>query len=334
MNWSVYPADALQEHGAEWDTINDAASNLPILDSRFFRFLLEVSGTGNALLAICRDEKKAVAAGIFRRTKWGVWQTFQPSQAPLGAWVQRPSLSAGELLESLGVALPGFWLLIGLTQLDPEIISKPVSQGSVRVLDYNRTARLTISGSLEDYWTARGKNLRKNLKRQRNRLAREELRTRLEHVLDVKDVGEAVDDYGVLESKGWKASEGTAMHPTNPQGRFYRGLLEDSCSRGEGSVFRYFYNDELVASDICLNRDGVLILLKTTYDEKQTTTSPSLLMREEIISELFQRGTIDRIEFYGRVMEWHTKWTTEFRELYHLNYFRWSCLSHASRLKR
>ena len=52
--------------------------------------------------------------------------------------------------------------------------------------------------------------------------------------------------------------------------------------------------------------------------------SSDLLMREEATRSLFECGRFQRLEFYGRVMEWHTRWTEEVRTLYHVNYYRWS----------
>ena len=46
----------------------------------------------------------------------------------------------------------------------------------------------------------------------------------------------------------------------------------------------------------------------------------------------------DLVEFYGKLMEWHTRWTDHVRTLYHINYYRWPWLSTvqqlASRLSR
>jgi hypothetical protein len=46
-------------------------------------------------------------------------------------------------------------------------------------------------------------------------------------------------------------------------------------------------------------------------------------MREEATRGLFESGKIRRIEFYGRVMEWHLRWTEQVRTMYHVNYYRW-----------
>ena len=39
-------------------------------------------------------------------------------------------------------------------------------------------------------------------------------------------------------------------------------------------------------------------------------------MRQEAFGKLFEEGRIRKIEFYGRLMEWHTKWSDEVRSLY------------------
>jgi hypothetical protein len=57
-------------------------------------------------------------------------------------------------------------------------------------------------------------------------------------------------------------------------------------------------------------------------------------MREEACRRLFEDGRIRRIEFYGKVMEWHTRWTDEVRTMYHLNHYRWPVLGYLHALRR
>ena len=98
---------------------------------------------------------------------------------------------------------------------------RPVEQRCLRTLDYIRTARITVEGSsFEKYWTSRGRNLRKNMRRQLNVLKRAEIEPRLEVLSRPEEMAQAIADYGRLESAGWKAETGTAIHPDNDQGRF------------------------------------------------------------------------------------------------------------------
>jgi hypothetical protein len=49
-------------------------------------------------------------------------------------------------------------------------------------------------------------------------------------------------------------------------------------------------------------------------------------MREETTRLLFDEARYQREEFYGKVMEWHTRWTDEVRSMYHITHYRWPAL--------
>lgn len=319
MIWRVFPANEFARYAQEWDQLNAIGPCSPVLHSDFIGPALAVFGRGNEKLVVFERDGAPVAMGLFQRTRLGVWDTFQPSQAPLGCWVDASGLSVDALLAKLIRALPGLVLQVGLTQQDPDLYPRPAESACVRTLDYIQTARISIDRPFDAYWAARGKNLRHNMKRQRNRLERDGVKLRLEILTLPEQMRSGVQDYGGLESAGWKAGGGTAIRADNPQGQFYIEMLERFCRRGHGRIYRYFYNDDLAATDLCIDHEGTLIVLKTTYDEAQDTTSPALLMRQEAFQQLFAEAGMRRIEFYGKVMEWHTKWSEEIRTMYHLN---------------
>jgi len=323
VSWTIVPVQELSGYAGEWDALNLQMAKLPILDANFFLELLSQFGDGAEKLALGRVENTLVAAGIVCKRKAGVWATYQPSQAPLGAWLADPDFDQQLLWSGLQRALPGWCLLLGISQQDPNFVARAVNGAGTHTLDYIETASISVTGSFADYWAKRGRNLRQNLKRQRNRLRREKIETRLKIVANPEAVGIAVDEYGYLESKGWKAAKGTAVHPGNAQGRFYRAIFETLARNGDATVYQYWYNDKLVAMDLCVHRHGVLIILKTAHDEEFGKTSPTHLMRQEFFEILFTGGEIRRIEFYGKLMDWHTKWSDDVRRMYHLNCYRW-----------
>lgn len=332
MTWTVVPARDFERHVDRWQRLHAAGPASPLLAVDFVRPLLDVFGTGRELLAWHDRNGETDAMTIVTPGRFGAWNTFQPAQAPVGLWLQREAGLADGLLANLLRALPGPALMLGLTQCDPMLTARP--EGG-HTFDYIQTARITLQGTFDDYWNARGKNLRSNLKKQRNRLRQDGIATRLEIVRDPALMAGAVADYGRLETSGWKASEGTAVAVDNDQGRFYRALLEGFARRGAASVYRYWFDgpDEvgqksrLAAMDLCVEGGGCIVILKTAYDEALgPQLSPALLMREEATRSLFDEGRFERIEFYGRVMEWHTRWTDEIRTMYHLNGYRWPLL--------
>jgi hypothetical protein len=226
-----------------------------------------------------RTRRSARGHGDRAPSRRGAWATFQPAQAPLGLWLQRPA--APGLLASLMRALPGIPLVFGLTQCDPMLLPRPPDGGRC-ARSTTSTRRIVLAGSFDDYWNARGKNLRSNLKKQRNRLDKEGVATAPGGQPRAgRRWPQAVADYGRLESAGWKAAA-APRSAGNAQGRYYRAMLEAFCRRGAGSVYRYWFGERLVAMDLCVEDGGSIVVLKTAYDESvPKSLSPTLLMREE-----------------------------------------------------
>lgn len=324
IRWRILPVTEFAAHREAWERLNLQGPNSPLLDSRFVMPLLNYFGTGEECLAIAGSADSPVAMAIVSKAKFGVWSTFQPGQAPVGLWLHAADIPVGELLSSLASCLPNRVLVLGLTQQDPTISPRPKDQSHLSALDYIQTAHIDINQSFDDYWASRGKNLRHNLKRQRNRLVREGIDTRLEVFSQPGDMALAVRQYGEMESSGWKGQVGSAVHAENVQGRFYVDCLSAFAATGQCRVYRYYYNDKVVASDLCVLGNAVIIILKTTYDETIVDSSPTMLMRQEMFQAIFEDKAIRRIEFYGKVMDWHTKWSDNFRMMYHINYYPWA----------
>jgi hypothetical protein len=342
MSWTIVPARDFARHAARWERLHAAGSASPLLAVDFVQALLDAFGTGRELLAWHGredDDGDTDAMTIVVPSGFGIWDTFQPAQAPVGLWLQVDTRPADGLLAGLLQALPGPALMVGLMQCDPMLMARPDDDApsGARSFDYIRTARITVQGSFDDYWNGRGKNLRNNLKKQRNRLRQDGIATRLEIVRAPELMAGAVADYGKLETSGWKAGEGTAVDAANDQGRFYRAMLEALARRGAASVYRYWFDGpdgpRLAAMDLCVEGGNCIVILKTAYDETLgPQLSPALLMREEATRGLFDARRFERIEFYGRVMEWHTRWTDEVRTMYHLNGYRWPLLGRLHRM--
>ena len=93
--------------------------------------------------------------------------------------VMHPGQDYETLLAALARKLPGAVLAVGLTQQDPSSFPRPADSPRLQTLDYIETARLPVAGSFDDYWAARGKNLRQNMKKQRAKLQQDGVSTHL-----------------------------------------------------------------------------------------------------------------------------------------------------------
>ncbi|MBO9685122.1 GNAT family N-acetyltransferase [Roseateles chitosanitabidus] len=341
MTWTLHPlpdADAFAPHAAAWDALQARVAGLPFLESGFLLPLLRVFGTGAERLALHGDPRAPDAAAIVVKGGNGQWTTFQPSQLPLGAWLSAPGAALAPLAASLLRALPFPTLGLGLTQIDSRFHPRDADSPRWRGQDYIDTAWVDLEGEFDLYWEARGKNLRQNLRKQQKKLDTAGTVTRMDCLTRPEDVAPALADYGRLEASGWKGQEGTAIAPGHPQYEFYLAMLEHFASKGRARIYTYRFDDVVVSMDLCIESGATLVILKTAYDEAHKAVSPSTLMRQLQFQQLFDAaaagGPLRRIEFYGKVMEWHTRWTDTRRPIYHATLYRWGWLPALKRLLR
>ena len=324
MSWTFKPALKHFEREREnWNAINRQGTNHILLDADFVGPSLRHFGDEGVVLAVQNGGGTPTMA-LLRRKAVGVWETFQPSQAPLGLIVSgRKDPDEQELL-GLTRELPGYALQLSVLQQDPDHggFTRSASTGLIESLEYIETARISLSGSFEEYWKARGTKLRNNVARRRRRMAEAGLTAEMNVIVSPGEVAEAVREYGKLESKGWKSNQGTAVSADNAQGKFYREVLEKLCERGEGRIYILKLNGRIAAMDLAAVRNEMIVILKTTYDEDLSEYSPAFLMREEELKQLYQDKQMRTVEFYGRVTEWQRRWSEEIRSMYHLTCYR------------
>jgi CelD/BcsL family acetyltransferase involved in cellulose biosynthesis len=330
LTWQQQSASVLQNDvdlQSDWDRLSADRLDLPFMRSDAVAAALAVFGTGQEVLLVGRQGPVVHAMLVLVPEGRLRWRTFQPSQLPLGAWVAASRTSLPALAHDLIRGPLRFCLVLSITQIDPLQSPRQDDTGHIKYTDYIDTAWLDVQGSFDDYWAARGKNLRQNMRKQRNKLAAEGIVTQLRIWTAENDMAPALARYGALESHGWKAGQGTAIEANNDQGRFYTRLFEQSARRGEALVTEYLFNDQTVAMNLGLIRGGTLVVLKTAYDESvPKALSPASLLREEELQRFHAGTEIRRIEYYGKVMDWHTKLTDNKRGVYHLTVYRWPLL--------
>lgn len=330
LEWTSLSGKALctdPEQQAQWDKLNADRCDIPFLTASAVTAALRTFGDGSERLLLARERGECVAMVLVDSVGSVRWQTFQPSQLPLGAWVAQRRIALAPLAQSLiqsGV-LP--WCLsLSFTQVDEHLAPMESDSPANRHDPYIETAWVDVEGGYDDYWAQRGKNLRQNMKKQRNKLQAEGVGAAMRVVTDASAIPEAIARYGDLESGGWKAKQGTAVGADDAQGIFYAEMLRSAAAKGQAFVFEYLFDDKVVASNLCMQRGRTLVILKTSYDESISSFSPAFLLHQDLLQYLFEQRRVDRVEYYGRVMEWHLRWTSNVRKLYHLTTFRHSLI--------
>lgn len=319
VSWSIQPAGDFARLASQWQTLNQQCGPSLLLDPRFIVPLMDNLPAPEAMLVFGHHQQQIIAAGIFFQQGWGRWQTLQFSQAPLGLWLCLPDYFNDRLMATLARALPGWVGQISLTQQDPVFLPHPGESRAFRSLEYITTARLTLPPDFQSYFDSLSRNARHNANKANNRLKKTGISVRFEVEKAVEQLPQAVADYGDMESAGWKQEGGTAVAADNAQGAFYRQMLTAYASE-QAEVWNYYYDQQKVASDLCIRDGEQLIILKTTYLESWKKYSPAFALHLAGISHCIDQG-LKTIEFYGPAMAWHLKLTQDLRTLYHLNWY-------------
>lgn len=329
--WSLHNAkQSFRDYRALWDSVNKTHGNHVLLDSLFVEALINAFADDDTLLGVC-DGPGLPTLGLFSpRKSTGLWTTFQPSQAPIGFLLIGNSENLREQLRELFFALPRFALGLSILQQDPEFtkLDGDLTEFGAERLDHITTSRIRIAGNFDEYWTSRGRFYSADLRRQCRRLAERGVQFELRVERRPDRMADCIAEYARLEESGWKSKEGTAVTQTNIQGRFYSDVLQKFGCQNEAVVYQLLFNGKTVASDLCLQRNGMLVILKIAYDESYEGISPGKLLNQEMFRHLFTEGSTQVLEWYGRFHEWQVKLGAEPRTIFHVNLYRYPWISH------
>jgi len=337
LTWQRLPAKRLFDtvaHSEAWDRLNAARGALPFLDTDVLRLAFQSFRPQGVELLVGQTAGQTQCMLLVKRAGFGRWQLYQPAQIPLGPLVAATNLSLDGIARSALKALPFSTLVLSFTQLDPRHWPPPQTESACVVKRYISTGWIDCAQDFDSYWTARSTNLRASVGKAQRRLEAEGRTLRMRVLTAPADMADAVARYGALETSGWKGRKGTAVAAGTPQGDFYRDWLQEAAAHGEARVYELLVSEpgaaaaeQTIAADLCVVRGDALILLKIAYDEAFERYSPSTLLRREFMQDLLGNGRVRRVEFFGRLMDWHRRWTGEQRSLYHLTTFRWRWLA-------
>jgi hypothetical protein len=247
MAWSLHSINNLFDHYAgDWQRLSDELMEAhPLFDLGFVKSVVEHFKEEPLWLGVSEGAGEVDGFVILKRNGFGRWETFQPSQMPLGLIMVRGDHHGndGKIVRIFN-SLPNFGLQLGLTHIDPDFKQIPEAQDLrlSETLIYGTTMRISIAGDFDHYWSARPKKLQQNISRYLRRLEREGITPSFEMNTDVQDMEQAVADYGEIESAGWKGKNGSAIHKDNIQGKFYVSVLEKLAQEGQARVYRLYFN--------------------------------------------------------------------------------------------
>jgi hypothetical protein len=308
-----------------WDQLNDQClDGHPLLTSVMARLLCTHFGNADLIGAQLRTGEAVHAQAIVSPDGRGKWSIFNPSQAPIGLLVFRPS--GDDYLEHfrrLIAQMPGVSLALSFDVQDPSYSAVVRPSSHVDRSIWGTTVSVDCSSSFQSYWDGRPKDLKHNLRRYFKRLKEQygENWSLVRHDSPAAVIA-AVDRYGELEGRGWKGREGTALQPDNVQGRFYRSLLEAYAAGGNALVYELYFGDTLAAARLLVSGPTMYVILKTTYDEELARFAPGRLLLYLLLERTFEDAQRRPVEFYTRANSDTLAWSTHQRDIESVTLYR------------
>lgn len=328
MAWSHFPATVLEtSHAQVWQETNRRhQQSHPLLDLKFVGPLLRHFGHPGVRLAIELNGEEPASAVLCERARPGAWQLYLPSQAQIAPaifGVTDPGRGLDARFGAWFESLPGYALVIGLRNQDTAYsgVARDAS-GSMDILPHATTVGVAMDSDFDSYWKARSSSIRENMARHLRKLEREGLAPRLVTRSAREEMAAAVAAHGDLESAGWKAGQGTAIHRDNAQGRFYTEVLEGFATNGHARAFQLYFNDTLAASQFAIEQNGMMVLLKTAHSEAFARHSPGRMLDFFMLRELFAERRLRVVEFYTNASREDARWATFSRDIVHVNVYR------------
>src|SRR5262249_7109566 len=154
-------------------------------------------------------DSQCPAMALLAPIRPGFWQTFQPSQAPLGLLVFGSQDGVNATID-LVRALPGYALQMAVLQQDPDFsaIPRATDRSPFEFVEYIQTGSLALQGTFEQFWMSRSDDLKRNNARRRRKLVEEGHTLEFVAHTDPTSVASCIQEYGRLETQGWKGQRG------------------------------------------------------------------------------------------------------------------------------
>lgn len=328
MPWQLHPAkSAFPRFAGEWDRLNAKLyGGHPYFDSRFVGALLEHFSNGSEQLCLHIDQGAVTGALILEPRHGGRWASFRPSQAQITAIL----LDDARLLKDIFSVLPGFVWSIELNAIDPRFAPN-LNTPEIDAIASGQAYTIGVAAGLkfDEYWNARPKNLKANIRRYFNRLEKEFAPPEVTQTDDFSSMEEGVARFGAIESSGWKGAAGTAISAGNAQGAFYTDVLQRFATTGQAAIYHLEIAGQTIASRLVVNCPAMAVILKTTYDEAFARIAPGRIQLYRLIEDQLTLRPEQTVEFYTNATRDQKEWATFGQMILNVQLFRRAIFSTA-----
>jgi hypothetical protein len=156
----------------------------------------------------------------------------------------------------------------------------------------------------------------------------------MEVITERREMSGALAEYARIESAGWKGKRGSAIRIGSAQETFYLRILEGFSNSNGARIFELYFDDVVVSSRLAVIKNGIMIIAKTTYDEKYSKYAPGRLLLRHVLQYAFEQKDVNNVEFYTKATSDQLQWATGSRMIIHHNHYRDSIVKNSLGLVR
>jgi len=182
-----------------------------------------------------------------------------------------------------------------------------------------RSPYVPVEGAWDAYWSSLSKNLKKTVRRCRNRLA-----DRGEVEIEVNEGRQGLDALLAegfrLEASGWKGEQKTAIVSQPETRRFYEEMCRWAADAGILRLAFLRVGGEAVAFNLSLEAGSRHYLLKPGHDAALDSLGPGTVLTAEMVERSFALG-LTAYEFLGHADRYKLRWTEACHDLLRVQAF-------------
>lgn len=296
---------------AEWDELAERIDAVPFLRRGWMRCWWDAFGAGDPEIFVARRDDELVGVlplGVHRARRAAMANVHTPIFDALAV-----DVAVAKALWSHAFTQPGR-LLDVMAIRDAPHGHRTLAEGAravgrrpwVRNMFDVPVVDLTAT-DWDAYSSARGKSLRKTVRRHRRRLAEDASLQVEQHTSTPVD--EVLAEAFRIEASGWKGDAGTAISSHVATRRFYTDLAHWLADRGWLRVFVLRHGDRAIAFEFVVDHGGVWYPLKAGYDDSYAPHAPGVLLQWDVLEAAFAAG-VARYDYCGEARPYTERWAT------------------------
>lgn len=334
--FAVSSTDELRQYKKQWDDLNARSSQHPAMHSyawisNHFKCFASAERSWTCLIAISNERLVAILPLVLRRRVWPVPHVV--AQSAFGEHLNVTDILCDDadaenflanMLDFAFRELPD----IAYIEFPRVPVASPLAQAgfaaSTRPIVFRTIAScgnyLPLPKNFDDYERSLSKNLRSNLKKATNKLAKLD-NVEFEFLGPDANVQECFERFCAVESSGWKGRMGTAIGKSKSLVDFYLEVLPDLQQNGLLEWHFLKSADGDLAAHMVFRSNGRLILWKLAYNESFSACSPGNQLFRELIKREIRNPESAEIDLTTD-QKWFRKWNVADRQYFQVVFHR------------